>query len=324
VIFKKAIGGKKMEITRYCYLDGKIVPIEQGKLSLFSSGFKYGAAVFEGIRAYWNKDQKNLYVFRLKEHSERLLRSLKLMRFDHSHTVESLSRPVIDLLKANRFREDTHILQHIYVEGPGVGFMGDTGPTKMCVAAFPKGRYSDYEEGGGIACCVSSWARISDHCMPPRIKCTANYQNSRLALLEAKTNGYDSAILLNSHGKVAEGPAACLFIIRDGIPTTPPVSAGLLESITRDTIIRLFGETLQLNVDVRETDRTELYVAAEAFFCGSGEEVTPICTIDRQPLGNGRMGPITEAIRESYFGVVRGEDPRFSSWITPVYDLKDP
>jgi len=310
-------------MPKYCYMNGEIVPVDQGKVSIFSPGFKYSATVFEGIRAYWNEDKHNLYVFRLKEHCQRLIRSLKLMRLNHSYTVEDLSQPVIDLLRANQFKEDMHIMQHVYVEGPEVGFMADTGPIKMCIAAFPKGRYSTYEEGGGLACCVSSWVRISDHSMPPRIKCTANYQNSRLALLEAKANGYDSVILLNTHGKVTEGPGACIFMVRDGVPTTPPISAGLLESITRETIIRLFKEIHQINVEVREIDRTELYLAEEAFFCGTGEEVTPICSIDRQSLGDGRMGPVTRAIRETYFKVVRGDPPGFSSWIAPVYEERD-
>ena len=170
-----------------------------------------------------------------------------------------------------------------------------------------------------MAACVASWRRISDDTVPPRLKSGANYQNSRLAQTEARVNGYDTSIILNHRGTVAEGPGACLMMVRDGKLVTPPVTAGILESITRTTLMDLTARELGVDVVEREIDRTELYVADEVFMCGSGLEVLPITSIDRIPIGEGARGSMTKRIQDVYFAAARGELPAYRHWLTPVY-----
>jgi len=300
--------------SRYLYLNGKILPYEEAKIHVQSAAVKYGASVFEGLRAYWNPKQGELYVFRLKEHLDRLYDSLRLMRMEHAFTREELGASILEVLRKNEFREDVHIRQSAYIEADGA--LDATGPVGLAVDARPH----KVTEKIGIAVCVSSWTRISDGSMPPRIKCSANYQNGRLAMLEAKANGYDGALILNARGKLAEAPGACCFVVRRGVPITPPVTADILESVTRATLLELFQAELGRTPEVREIDRTEPYVAEEAFLCGSGWEITPVLSIDRLPLGDGAQpGPVTRAIQDCYFSVVRGEKPAYRDWLTPVY-----
>ena len=303
-----------MTPSRYLYLNGKIVPYGEALIHVQSAAVKYGTSVFEGLRAYWNERQGELYVFRLKEHIDRLYGSLRLMRMDHGFTREELTSSILEVLRKNEYREDVHIRQTALLEADGA--MEATGPVGLAVDALPR----KLSTKAGITACVSSWVRIADASMPPRIKCSANYQNGRLAVLEAKMNGYDGALLLNSRGKLAEAPGACCFIVRGGVPVTPPVTADILESVTRTTLLELFWKELGQTPVERDIDRTELYVADEAFLCGSGWEITPVLSVDKLALGDGtRPGPVTRAIQECYFAVVRGEKPAYRGWLTPVY-----
>jgi branched-chain amino acid aminotransferase len=296
------------------YVNGKVVPYEDAKIHVQSAAVKYGASVFEGLRAYWSARQDELYVFRLEEHIQRLYRSMKIMRMEHGLTPEELANSILEVLRQNGYREDVHIRQTAYIEADGG--MDARGPVGLAVDARPL-RMSGKV---GIAACVSSWARIPDVAMPPRIKCSANYQNGRMAMLEAKTNGYDVALLLNSRAKVSEAPGACCFVVREGVPVTPPITADILESVTRSTLFELFRKELGVTPVEREIDRTELYVSDEGFLCGSGWEITPILSVDRLPLGDGQQpGPVTRAIQDCYLAVVRGERPPYRPWLTPVY-----
>jgi branched-chain amino acid aminotransferase len=300
--------------SRYLYLNGKLLPYDEARIHVQSGAVKYGASVFEGLRAYWNPAQGELYVFRLQEHIDRLFGSLRLMRMEHSYSREELASSILEVLRKNEVREDVHIRQTAYVEADGA--LDATGPVGLAVDA----RAYRVTEKPGIAVGVSSWTRISDGAMPPRIKCSANYQNGRLAMLEAKANGYEGALLLNSRGKLAEAPGACCFVVRGGVPITPPVTADILESVTRATLLELIRKELGLTPVEREIDRTEVYVSEEAFLCGSGWEITPIVSVDRLPLGDGAQpGPVTRRIKECYFAVVRGEKPAYRSWLTAVW-----
>jgi branched-chain amino acid aminotransferase len=299
---------------RYLYLNGELVPYADARIHVQSGAVKFGGSVFEGLRAYWNSAQEELYVFRLQEHIDRLYGSMRLMRMEQTFTREEVSRSILDVLRRNGVREDVHIRQTAFIEGDGD--LDATGPIGLAVDARPR----KVTAKPGIAACVSSWSRIADTAMPPRIKCSANYQNSRLAMLEARTNGYEGALLLNSRGKLAEAPGACCFILRGGVPITPPVTADILESVTRATLLELFRTELGQPALEREVDRTELYLADEVFLCGSGWEITPVVSIDRLPLGDGvQPGPVTRAIQACYFAVVRGEKPAYRRWLTPVY-----
>lgn len=303
------------EKVQFLYLDGKVVPYEQATVHMLSPAVRYGASVFEGLRGYWNQEKKQLYVFHLLDHSKRLQQSMKLMRMDRTYSIDELNSAVVEVIRANQLKEDIHTRQIVYVGGDGP--VTSAGPIGMFVAALPHGRKYDVEKG--VNACVTSWTRITDNSIPPRIKCAANYQNSRLANMQAKLDGYDSAIFINQRGKVSEGPGECLFIVRDGIPITPSINSDILESITRKTLIQLFKEILCMETQEREVDRTELYIAEEAFFCGSASEVSSITSIDKHIIGDGKRGPITKRISEIFFNIARGFDSSHEEWRYPVY-----
>ncbi|MBM3776546.1 MAG: branched-chain amino acid aminotransferase [Acidobacteria bacterium] len=301
------------------FYNGALIPKPDLNVHCDTVAFKYGAMVFEGIRAYWNAERRQLYVFRLDDHARRLEDSVRVMRMETSLTAGDFSRAVVAALEGNEIREGAHIRQMVWVDGPGEMFV--TGPVSQAVIVTPK---AGWFAGAGVNAAISSWQRISDVSMPPRVKCAANYQNGRLALMQARLDGYDSAILLNAAGKIAEEARGCIFMARKGRVSTPRVTDGILESITRETLIRLFGELHAIEVAEREIDRTELYLAEEIFVCGSGLEVTPILSIDRHSISGGRPGPLTQAIRDSYLKAARGELERYADWLTPVYRVATP
>lgn len=296
------------------YFNGSIVPYTDAGVQLMSPALKYGTAVYEGIRAYWEKSQEQLFVFRLQDHVHRLINSARTMRLQFDHDEEYLCQAVIDAIRANEARQDLHIRQCVFLDG--TGSMGSVEPTGMYIVPVPSGRMMNTD---GIHVGVSSWTRISDNSMPARVKCIANYQNGRLAQLQAKADGYDAPLLLNSLGKVTEAPTATFFLIRNGVPVTCPLTCGVLESITRESLIELLEENFQLNTEERVIDRTELYTAQEAFLCGTAAEITPVISIDRLPVGDGKPGPITTELRKKYLGIARGVDPQHAGWRTPVY-----
>ncbi len=300
---------------KFVWMDSKIIPFDEAVIHVHTPTAKYGINVFEGIRAYWNEKKKELCAFRLRPHYQRLFESMKMMRFQIDYSIEDCERIFIELLRKNEFKEDIHARHVVYLGG--FGPFSAKEPIGMYIVALPIGRRYDIENG--ISCAVSSWIRISDNIIPPRIKAGSNYQNSRLASLQAKEDGYDQPIILNSNGKVSEGARACLFMIRKGVVVTSPVTAGILESVTRSTLLELFQSEFKFPVDEREIDRTELYVAEEAFFCGSGAEITPIASIDKLLIGNGKPGPITREIQKLYFDIVRGDNPKYMDWCTITY-----
>jgi branched-chain amino acid aminotransferase len=252
------------------WMNGKLVPQAEAVLPVNSAAVFYATNVFEGLRAYWNEADEELYSFRLDEHFTRLRESMKMMRFTVPYSDADLRAAVHDVLAGNEIREDIHMHLVAYVVGAG---MDSTSPTGLYINPRRRGRLTEE----GLRCCVSSWARTNDNAIPIRLKCGANYQNGRLALLQAKADGYDAPIFLNQQGKVAEGTGATFFMVRKGKLVTPPITADILESITRTTLIEsICPDMLGLDVVEREIDRTELYVAEEAFFCGSGYEITPI------------------------------------------------
>lgn len=305
-----------MEDERKIWFKGNIVPLSEAKINVLSPGFQFGANVFEGIRCYWNGNQNQLFAFRLHEHTTRLLNSIKLIRFENKYSYNELINALVEVVKANRYKEDIAIRQTIFLEGMGSWF--STSPTDMFIAPIAKNR-TDLQNEKGIKCCVSSWERINDNSMSPKIKVGANYINSRAGQLEATRNGYDSTIFLNNHGKVSEGPGSCIFIIRDNCLITPPVTASILESITRSTLIVLAKNELNLSVIERDIDRNELYIADEVFLCGSAIEIHPVIAIDKLEIGNGETGKITKNLHESYLNVVSGENKKYNEWLTAIY-----
>ena len=296
------------------WMNGRLVPQEQATLPVNSAAVFYATNVFEGLRAYWNERDGELYGFRLADHFSRLRESMKMMRFTVPYTDMDLYDAVREVMKGNEVREDVHMHMVAYVTGPG---LDATGPTGLYINPRLRGRVT---EGKGLAACVSSWRRTNDNAIPIRLKSGSNYQNGRLATLQAKADGYDTPIFLNQRGTVAEGSGATFFMVRRGRIVTPTTASDILESITRTTLIEeVCPNILGMDVVERDIDRTELYTADEAFFCGSGYEITPITSIDRFPLGSGEVGSITKRISTAYLNLVRAVDSRRSEWRTPTY-----
>jgi branched-chain amino acid aminotransferase len=304
-----------MAKPRLLLMNGRIIPYEDARVHVLSTAMKYAASVYEAMRAYWSDPDQQLYVFRLRDHLHRLQRSAKIARIPLPADLDRLEQETREVIRANGFREDLHVRLIVFVDTDDGG-LASREPVSYVLAPIPTGRYFG---AGGIHVAVSSWDRTSDNAIPPRVKAAANYQNSRLALLQARTDGYDDAILLNSDGSVAEGPGYTLFLVRDEQPITSPVTSNILEGVTRATLLTLFPETLSVEPREREIDRTELYIADEAFFAGTAAEVTPILSVDRHPIGDGAVGPLTAKVREAYFQAVRGGAGSHPEWRTPVY-----
>ena len=295
-------------------VNGELVPYAEAKTHLLTPAVKYGALVFEGLRAYWNADAGELYVFRLAEHFERFHRTLKAVRFDTSYSDEQLTGMVQQVLRANEVRDDVHLRVSAYIEGSGL--YDATGPVSIMCASY--GRASGPLETKLTKAGVVSWRRIGDASMPPRLKVAANYHNARLAALEAKAHGYHEPILLTDNGHVAEGAGSCLMIVRDGILLTPAVTDGILESVTRRTLIEL-AEAEGIPVAERRIDRTELYFCDEAFFCGTGVEMLPVASVDGQDLPYA-PGPVTQKLWAAYEAVVRGRTADHPQWRTAIWN----
>jgi branched-chain amino acid aminotransferase len=305
-----------MAQPRYLSFNGEIVPYADAKVHVLAPGVKYGAGVFEGIRGYWNERKGEMFLFRLKEHLDRLQYSMRVMRYEHSLTSERVEAQILAVVRANELREDVHIRPMVWVDGDGE--MQSPGPIGWMVAALPRPSNPAVQNGVNVG--VSSWQRIPDTSMPARVKATANYVNGRLAGMQGTLDGYDNVLLLNNQGHVSESPGSCFFMVRNGRPITPSVTSSILESVTRATVIELLGEIATAPTDERTIDRTELYAADEAFFCGSGHEVQPILTVDRLPVGDAKPGPITRRLQERYFALVRGETNDHAEWLTPVWN----
>jgi branched-chain amino acid aminotransferase len=274
-------------------------------------------AVFEGIKAYWSDAERQLYGWQFAEHYERFAMSMRLQRMRPQFTPEQLVDASLALLRANECRGDMYVRPLAWhADATWFGHLEES-RTGIVITTAPF--TSVLGSGKAVSACVSSWTRVGDNQLSPRIKCISNYQNSRMALLEATLDGYDQPILLNSQGKVTEGPASCLFIVRDGVAITPSLTSGVLESITRTAILRLCRDELGIPAQEREIDRTELYVADEVFFCGTGAEITPVGFVDHYRVGDGVPGPLTQRIERLFHDVVRGRTPGYAFWRTPVY-----
>ena len=304
-----------MAKTKYVFFNGEIVPHDEAKVHVGTTAFKFGAAVFEGVRGYWNERHEQLYLFRMPEHMQRLAYSQRVMRFDEIFEADYVTEKTIELIRANEVRETLHLVPTVFVNGRGGP--ETRGPVALSITANPGFTRGYVETGCRVQ--VSSWQRVPDNAMPVRVKCNANYQNGRLAALQARADGYDTALLLNSRGKVSEGPGQCFFMIRDGKAITPSTSSDILESITRDSIIALLPRYCGVEVEERDVDRSELAAAEEAFFCGTAWEVTPVVDIDRIPVGTGTIGPVVSRLKEAYFRVAKGEVEDYPEWRMPVY-----
>jgi branched-chain amino acid aminotransferase len=303
--------------NRLVWFQGEILNVNEAKVNVLSPTSQFGLNVFEGIPCYWNDEEKQLYAFRLSEHYDRLLRSAKLLQLDCPYSKEDFKKALVDTVKANEYDENLSVRQTLFVDG--FGSWSSEGPVDMFVAPIPRGKTSAEYNKKGLNCCFTSWRRISDENLSPRVKCGANYINSRVGQREALRNSYDTCLFLNEVGKVAEGPGSCFFMIKGNTLITPRLTDSVLESITRDTIIKLAVDELGMNFEERTIDRTEVYMADEAFLCGSAMEVTPIYSVDRYPVGTGLQGEKTRAIHMKYLECVQGKLNKYLNWLTKIY-----
>lgn len=301
----------------YLWWNGEQRRWEDATIHVSEIGWSTVGAVFEGIRAYWNAQEEELYVFRLREHLERLARSMKLVRLPLRWTVDELTDVIVDLLRINETREDTYIFPLAFT-ADSYNHRFDRPDQAASLLIHTKPMASHLKTGLAFNARVSSWRRISEDVMPPRVKNISNYRNGQLARLEALQDGYDTALLLNAQGKIAEAPGACVAHVRDGRLITPDLQSSVLESITRDALIVLAREQLGLEVEERNVDRTELYVADEVFLCGTAAEISPVVSIDRYPIGNGEIGPVTRELERVFDTVLRGLDGSYAEWRTPA------
>lgn len=303
----------KLSTERALWLAGRLVPEREARLPALSPTCQYGINVFEGIRCYLSDNQ--LLAFRLKDHLDRLFQSAKTMRLRPKYTASEVQSAFVDTIVANGYMEDISVRIVLFVDEPGSwAYRGDC---EMMIAPIPMGRA--YDSKVGITACVSSWERINDRSVPPRVKAGANYINSRMAQLEALENGYDTALLLNREGRISEAPGSCIFIVRRGELITPPITASILESITRDTIINMAKKDFGLAVVERDIGRTELYACDEIFLCGTATEIVPVVSVDKIVVGDGRVGKLTRSMRQRYFDIVRGRVGAYKEWILPVW-----
>lgn len=301
--------------NRRIWFKGEIINVNDAKINILSPTSQFGLNVFEGIPCYWNEENQQLYAFRLDDHYDRLARSTILIQIHNPYSREELKQAFMDVIRANEYKQNLSVRQTLFVDG--FGSWGSSEPVDMFIAPIPKGGMSKEYNKKGLDVCITSWRRISDNNLSPRIKCGANYINSRVGQREALRNGYDTCIFLNEVGKVSEGPGSCFFMVRNGELITPQLTDAVLESITRDTVIQLAGY-LGIKVVERSIDRTELYTCDEAFLCGSAMEVTPVLSVDRYQITED-AGEITDKLHRAYLDAAKGRISEYRDWVTPIY-----
>ena len=299
----------------WCYHGGELVRLGDVRLSPATHALNYGTGVFEGIRAYWNEQKGTLQVLKLREHYERFEKSCRLLRIELPNTIDELCDITLEILKRNSPREDTYIRPLAYKSSASVGVKLMGVESELSIFTVPMANYVGLT---GLRCAVSSWRRTPDTAIPARGKLTGSYINTALAVDEAQRAGYDDAIFLTLDGHVSEASAANIFLLRKGQLITPPVTADILEGITRDAVMELADEELGLQTVERDVDRTELYAADEVFLSGTGFQIAPIVEIDDRPIGNGEIGPVAGRLQELYFKAARGEWNKYEHWTVPV------
>ncbi len=305
---------------RYAFFKGQIVPIEQAKVSVMTHALHYGTAAFAGMRAYWNDDEHQLFVFRPIDHFTRFKQSASLLMIDLPYTPEQLRDILVELLRREDYHENIYIRPLVYKSEEGIGVRLHKLSGDFTMFALPFGNYLEHEEG--LSVCFSTWRRVDDNAIPARGKVAGSYVNSALAKSEASLNGFDEALVLNQDGHIAEASAANFFMIRKGKVVTPPIHANILEGIVRGSLITLFNEVLHMEVVERDIDRTEIYSAEEAFLCGTGVQLAAITSVDHRPIGSGKLGPVVGELRRLFFDMVQGKLPQYRHWVQPIYSAE--
>ncbi len=303
--------------TQYVFMDGKYIPEQDANISVKTHAFLYGTSIFEGIRGYWNETEKQMYVFRMKEHYERMHKSAKVMHMKPAYSIQEMCDITVELLKKNALKGDTYIRPTLFKSECTIG-PKLTGKDSFLIFTCWIGDYVDISKG--LSICVSNWRRLDDNAIPPRAKIGGAYANTGLIKTDALKAGFDEALVLSQDGHVTEGSAMNFYLVQDNKLVTSKITDNILVGITRDAIKQIAEQEMGLEVIEREVDRTELYVSDEAFFCGTGAQVSSITSIDHRPVGDGKIGPVTKKIQDLYFDIVKGKVEKYKHWCTPVYD----
>ena len=305
------------QLPTLAYHRGRIVPYEQATVSVLTHGLNYGTGCFGGIRGYYNQDEDQMFVFRPADHYRRFLNSSRLLCMELGHTEEDLTQITLDLIRAEGYRQDVYVRPLAYKADQIIGVRLHNLQDEMSIVALPYGSY--VENDAGLHITISSWKRVDDNMIPARGKITGAYANSAFVKTDAQRAGFDEALVLSSDGHVGEGSAMNFFMLRDGVMVTPGITDNILEGITRKTAMTLLRDELGMEVVERPIDRTEVLLADEAFFCGTGVQIAPIVRVDHRPIGKGDMGPVVSELRELFFEVVRGRSAKYRHWCAPVY-----
>lgn len=317
-----APGKQRPLLPKYAFFKGRVVPYSEARVGVLTHGLNYGTAAFAGLRGYWNAEEEELFVFRPEDHFRRFLQSARLLCMDLPYTATQLLDGLRALLRTEGYREDVYIRPLAFYSDELVGVRLHDLTAEVSIVALPFGTYYDNEEGAHAT--VSSWRRVDDNMIPARGKIAGAYVNSAFAKSDAVRAGFDEAIVLNEDGHVCEGSAANIFIVRDGAVITPPITDNILEGITRRTLATILREELGIAFIERSIDRTELYLADEIFFAGTGVQISAVTRIDHRKVGTGALGPVARELRRRYFAIVRGEIAGYRHWLWPIYSPSEP
>ena len=301
-----------MDLSKHAFFEGKIVPLSDAKISIATHGFLYGTAVFGGMRAYWNEEKKRLFVFRPYDHFRRLLHSSRMMAMQTQYDEESLIQLTLDLLRTDNWQQDIYMRPTFYKSDMGIGVRLHDLKDEFCMFVMAFDKYVKNDTNAHVT--ISSWKRIDDNVIPARGKVAGAYANSALIKTDANRAGFDEALVLDNNGHISEGSAMNIFMLRDGILVTPPVTDNILEGITRRSVIELARNELGLQVVERSIDRTETFICEEMFMTGTAAQITAVTKIDHRPVGAGAMGPITTKLRNMYEDILRGKNQKYESW----------
>jgi branched-chain amino acid aminotransferase len=308
--------------TPTAYFQKRFVPLEEARIGVITHAFLYGTACFEGIRGNWNEADGRIYLFRIRDHFERLRKSCRILRIELPYSLEELCDLTVKLVELNGYTEDVYVRPIAYKSSEVIGVRMHDLEDDFLMFVAPFGPYLDVEKG--VRCMTSSWRRVDDMGIPARAKVNGLYVNSALAKTEAQENGFDEAIMLNDDGHVSEGSGENIFMVEGGRLITPPVSDNVLEGITRETVITLAREELGVETVERQIDRSELYVADECFMTGTAAHVSAVVEVDRRPIGDGQPGEITRRLQGLYFDILVGRDEKYTHWLTAASPRLEP
>lgn len=305
-----------MDLSKHAFFEGKIVPLAEARISIATHAFLYGTAVFGGMRSFWNEEKQRLFIFRPYDHFRRLLQSARMMSMKSAYDEESLIQLTLDLLRTDNWKQDIYMRPTFYKSALGIGVRLHDIPDEFCMFVMAYEKYVQNDDNAHVS--FSSWRRIDDNVIPARGKVAGAYANSALIKSEAVQSGYDEALVLDQNGHISEGSAMNVFMVRDGVLITPPVTDNILEGIIRRTVIELAEKELGMQVVERSIDRTEAFIAEEMFFTGTAAQVTVITQVDHRPVGTGKVGPIVGKLRALVDDVMRARNPRYAHWSVEV------